>query len=300
MPAQKQKRKTLGRGLASLIPEAARGESESPRAALASAAVVQIPIEEVRANPLQPRRHFKDSAIDELAASIREQGIIQPLLLRPVESGYEIVAGERRFRAAGKAGLRTVPALVRRMDDAESLELALIENIQREDLNIVEEAEAYRDLMGQFDYSQEELARRVGKDRSTVANVLRLLRLPDEVLDAMSRGAIAMGHGRALLSLGELGEDAMLDALATVVGESLSVRQTEELVRRTKAGRQTRKTVKELPQALEDLQDRLARHLGTRVKVKPRSRGEGGKIVLEYYTRQELDRLIERIEGDLF
>ena len=295
-----QKRKTLGRGLASLIPEAARVDTESPRAALASAAVVQIPLEEIRANPLQPRRHFDAAAIEELASSIREQGVIQPLLLRPVESGYEIVAGERRFRAASAAGLRTLPALVRRMDDSESLEIALIENIQREDLNSVEEAEAYRDLMEQFGYSHEELSRRVGKDRSTISNTLRLLKLPDEALDAMSRGAIAMGHGRALLGLADQGEDPLLDVLTQVLASSLSVRQTEDLVRRTKAGKATRKTVKELPSALEDLQDRLARHLGTRVKVKPRARGEGGKIVLEYYTRQELDRLIERIEGELF
>jgi ParB family chromosome partitioning protein len=294
------KRKTLGRGLASLIPEAARIDQNSPRAALASAAVVQIPLDEITANPLQPRRIFESGPLDELAASIREHGVIQPLLLRPAGSGYEIVVGERRFRAAQQAGIRTVPALVRRMDDAESLELALIENIQREDLNIVEEAEAYRDLIDQFGYSQEELSRRVGKDRSTISNTLRLLKLPDEVLDAMNRGAIAMGHGRAMLGLADLGEDALLGVLGQVVGGDMSVRQTEELVRRTKAGRKTRKTVKELPPALEDLQDRLARHLGTRVKVKPRARGEGGKIVLEYYTRQELDRLIERIEGELF
>jgi ParB family chromosome partitioning protein len=294
------KRKTLGRGLASLIPEAARIDQDSPRAALASAAVVQIPLDEITANPLQPRRIFESVPLDELAASIREHGVIQPLLLRPAASGYEIVVGERRFRAAQKAGIRTVPALVRRMDDAESLELALIENIQREDLNIVEEAEAYRDLIDQFGYSQEELSRKVGKDRSTISNTLRLLKLPDEVLDAMNRGAIAMGHGRAMLGLADLGEDPLLGVLGQVVGGDMSVRQTEELVRRTKAGRKTRKTVKELPPALEDLQDRLARHLGTRVKVKPRARGEGGKIVLEYYTRQELDRLIERIEGELF
>ncbi|HIF07335.1 MAG TPA: ParB/RepB/Spo0J family partition protein, partial [Gemmatimonadetes bacterium] len=179
------KRKTLGRGLASLIPEAARIDQDSPRAALASAAVVQVPLDEITANPLQPRRIFESGPIDELAGSIREHGVIQPLLLRPSGSGYEIVVGERRFRAARVAGIRTVPALVRRMDDAESLELALIENIQREDLNIVEEAEAYRDLIDQFGYSQEELSRRVGKDRSTISNTLRLLKLPDEVLDAM-------------------------------------------------------------------------------------------------------------------
>lgn len=295
-----QKRQTLGRGLASLIPEAARTEVESPRAALTAAAIVQIPLDEITPNPLQPRRHFAADALEELASSIREQGVIQPLLLRPTETGYEIVAGERRYRAAGRAGLRTVPALVRRMEDAESLELALIENLQREDLNALEEAEAYRDLMEQFGYTQEELSRRVGKDRSTISNTLRLLKLPDEVLDALSRGAIAMGHGRALLGLSDSGEDTVLEVFGQVIAGSLSVRQTEEVVRRTKAGRTTRKTVKELPPALVDIQDRLARHLGTRVKVKPRARGEGGKIVLEFYTRQELDRLIERIEGELF
>ena len=208
-----QKRNTLGRGLASLIPEATLTEVESPRAALASAAIVQIPLDELKANPLQPRRHFASDALDELAASVKEQGVIQPLLVRPVPTGYEIVAGERRFRAARKAGLRTVPAVVRRMDDAESLEIALIENLQREDLNPVEESEAYRDLMEQFNYTQEELSRRVGKNRSTISNMLRLLKLPDEVLDALAREGIAMGHGRALLGLIELGEDVILDVL---------------------------------------------------------------------------------------
>ncbi|MEE2830534.1 MAG: ParB/RepB/Spo0J family partition protein [Myxococcota bacterium] len=295
-----QRRKTLGRGLASLIPEASRSELGSPRSAMAVAGIVQVPMEEVRANPLQPRRHFGEEPLAELAASIREQGVIQPLLLRPVEGGYEIVAGERRFRAAGLAGLRTVPGIVRRMDDAESLEIALIENLQREDLNAVEEAEAYRDLIEEHGYTQEELSRRMGKDRSTISNMLRLLKLPDEALDALARGGIAMGHGRALLGLAELGEDAVLEVLARIVGDALSVRQTEDLVRRTKKGRRTRTTVKELPSALVDLQDRVARQLGTRVKVKPRARGEGGKIVLEYYTRQDLDRLVERIEGEVF
>ena len=293
------RRNTLGRGLAALIPEA-RQDVDSPRAALAAGAVVQIPLDEIKANPMQPRRRFPSESLEELTSSVREQGVIQPILLRPLDGGYEIVAGERRYRAAGKAGLRTIPAIIRRMERAESLELALIENLQREDLNPVDEAEAYSDLVEEFGYTQEELARRVGKDRSTISNMLRLLKLPDEILDAMARCSISMGHGRALLGLAEQGTEAMLEAFGKVVAEAMSVRQTEELVRKTREGRHKRATAGELPAPLVDLQDRLARHLGTRVKVKPRATGEGGKLVLEYYTRQDLDRLVERFEGELF
>lgn len=294
-----QKRSTLGRGLASLIPEA-RTDSDSPRAALASAAVVQIPIEEVKPNPLQPRRTFAAEPMAELTASVREQGVVQPILLRPVDGGYEIIAGERRFRAAGKAGLRTVPAIIRRCDRAESLEIALIENLMREDLGPIDEAEAYRDLIEEFGYTQEELSRRVGRDRSTISNTMRLLGLPEPILDALAHGTISMGHGRALLGLAEQGEEAMLGVFARVVGDALSVRQTEDEVRLRVQGRRKRAVAGELPAPLVDLQDRLARHLGTRVRVKPRARGEGGKVVLEYYTSQDLDRLIERIEGRVF
>lgn len=293
-----QKRSTLGRGLASLIPEARALDVDSPRAALASGAVVQIPIDEVTANPMQPRRHFEEAPLAELTASIREQGVIQPILLRPVDGGYQIVAGERRFRAACQAGLRTVPAIIRRMDQAEALEIALIENLQREDLNPVEEAEAYRALMEQFDYTQEELSRRVGKDRSTISNMLRLLKLPDEILDALARGVVTMGHGRALLGLQD--DDTMREVFGKVVADGLSVRATEELVRKTTNGARSRARTPELDTPMVDLQDRLARHLGTRVLMRPRARGEGGKIVVEYYNQGDLDRLIERIEGPVF
>lgn len=293
-----QKRRTLGRGLASLIPDARPGDIEGgPRAALAGGAVVHIPIDEIKVNPFQPRRYFAAEGMEELTASIKEKGVIQPILLRPIEGGYEIVAGERRYRAACKANLRTVPSIVRRMGRTESLELALIENLQREDLNPVEEAEAYKQLIDDVGYTQEELSRKVGKDRSTVANMLRLLRLPEEVLDGLSRGAISMGHGRALLGLGD--RDVLLSVYARVVAEGLSVRQTEEEVRRATEGRKTRKTIKELPAPLVDVQDKLARHLGTRVMVKPRARGTGGKIVLEYYSAQDLDRLLGRLESPL-
>ena len=293
-----QKRSTLGRGLASLIPEARSVDMDSPRAALAAGAVVQIPIDEIRANPMQPRRHFEEGPLAELCASIREQGIIQPILLRPVDDGYQIVAGERRFRAACQAGLRSVPSIIRRMDQAEALEIALIENLQREDLNPVEEAEAYRALMEQFDYTQEELSRRVGKDRSTISNTIRLLKLPDEILDALARGAITMGHGRALLGLPDA--DTIREVFTKVVSDGLSVRATEDEVRKVLAGKKGRARMGDLAAPMVDLQDRLARHLGTRVMLRPRARGEGGKIVVEYYNPSDLDRLIERIEGQAF
>lgn len=292
------KRRTLGRGLAALIPDAAGHEMEGgPRAALAGGAVVHIPIDEIRANPFQPRRYFAEAPLAELVASIKEKGVIQPVLLRPVDGGYEIVAGERRYRASCMAGLRTIPSIVRRMGNTESLELALIENLQREDLNPVEEAEAYKQLIDDVGYTQEELSRKVGKDRSTVANMLRLLKLPEQVLDGLSRAALTMGHGRALLGLKN--EDFILGLYVRVVNESLSVRQTEEEVRRLQEGRKTRRTIKELPEPLVTVQDRLARHLGTRVQVKPRARGDGGKIVLEYYTAQDLERLLGRFESPL-
>ena len=287
--------RTLGRGLASLIPDSGFGEMDAgPRAALAGGAVVHIPIDEIKVNPFQPRRYFAEAPLEELVASIKEKGVIQPILLRPVDGGYEIVAGERRYRAGCRAGLRTIPSIVRRMNATESLELALIENLQREDLNPVEEAEAYKQLIDDVGYTQEELSRKVGKDRSTVANMLRLLKLPDVILDGMSRAAITMGHGRALLGLPN--EDAIVALYARVVNDGLSVRQTEEEVRRAQEGRKTRKTIKELPSPLMDVQDRLVRHLGTRVHIKPRARGGGGKVVLEYYSSQDLDRLLGRLE----
>ncbi len=291
--ATRSSRSPLGRGLASLIPDARPDTAGGPRAALAGGAVVHIPIDEVHQNPHQPRRWFDPHAMEELTASVREKGVVSPILLRPVDRGYEIVAGERRYRAACNAGQRTVPAIIRKMTRTESLEIALIENLQREDLSPVEEAEAYQQLMEEFEYTQEELARRVGKDRSTVSNMVRLLRLPAEVLDALSRSAITMGHGRALLGLKS--EASILEIFGRLVNEGLSVRQTEEIVRRTVEGKSKRRRRGKLDDALNDLQDQLARQLGSRVMVKPRARGDGGKIVVEYFSRQELDRLVDRI-----
>lgn len=288
------RRAGLGRGLATLIPEAARVDPDGPRAAFAGAAVLQIPVDEITANPDQPRRRFTELALSELTASVKEKGVLSPILVRPLGQGYEIVAGERRYRAAIRAGLRTIPAVVREMDTKESLEIALIENLQREDLNPIEAAEAYQRLVDDFGYNQEALARRLGKDRSSVSNVLRLLKLPEVVRQALSDGTISMGHGRALLGLSE--PERIEEVFRVVVGGSLSVRQTEDLVRQQQSEKKVRRTAKDLATPFLDVQDRLARHFGTRVRLKPRASGDGGKIVIEYYSQRDLDRLIDRIE----
>lgn len=288
------RRTGLGRGLATLIPEAARVDLDGPRAAFAGAAILQVPLDEITANPEQPRRRFTEHALSELCESIREKGVLSPILLRPVPTGYEIVAGERRFRAATRAGLRTIPAVVREMDKKESLEIALIENLQREDLNPIEAAEAYQRLIDEFAYTQDALAKRLGKDRSSVSNTLRLLKLPPEVRDTLNDGTLSMGHGRALLGLSDTHQ--LLEIHRLVLSGHLNVRQTEDLVRQAQTERKPRRSSKDLSVAAQDLQDRLARHFGTRVRLKPRVRGDGGKIVIEYYSPRELDRLIERIE----
>ncbi len=279
----------LGRGLSALIPEAG---DFGPRAGL-GLSVLQIPLDEIVANPDQPRRTFAEGAMLELVASVQEKGVLAPILVRPVSGGYEIVAGERRFRAAARAGLRTIPAISKDLDRKESLEIALIENLQRADLNPIEEAEAYQQLMAEFGYTQEVLSRKVGKDRSSISNSLRLLRLPAEVRHSLVDGVLSMGHGRALLGAADPG--TLLAIHRQVVAGHLNVRQTEDLVQRAASGKKGRRKA-DLPLPLMDVQERLARHFGTRVRIKARSGGDGGRIVIEYFSPQELNRLIERIE----
>ncbi len=228
----------------------------------------------------------------ELVASIREKGVIQPLVVRRLEDHYQIIAGERRWRAAQKAGLRDVPVVIQDVSEDWALEVALIENIQREDLNPIEEAEAYRNLMEGFDLSQEEVAKRVGKDRSTVANALRLLRLPATVRDDVMAGRLSMGHARALLSLEE--EEDLLEARQQVVQKRLSVRETEALVKRIKSivgGGRSKPRAGEPDPQLVHLAGELKRALGTQVKIVPR--GQGGKIEISYFNPGDLDRLLD-------
>lgn len=276
------KRPALGKGIGALLSSATQEGGRK---------YFLCPIEELRPHSNQPRKTFNDGKMAELVASIREKGIIQPLVVRRHGDHYQIIAGERRWRASQKAGLREVPVVIQDVSEDWALELALIENIQREDLNAIEEAEAYRNLIAIFDLSQDEVAKRVGKDRSTVANSLRLLRLPAKVREDVVLAQLSMGHARALLSL-ESDED-ILEARAQVVQKRLSVRETEALVKKIKSfGRNTPKgkAKNEADPELVHLAGELKRVLGTQVKIS--ARGKGGKIEISYYSPQDLDRLL--------
>jgi len=273
----------LGRGLAALIPQ---------RAPNASGAL-EIPLDRVRANPRQPRLRIEGAALATLVASIREHGVIQPILVTETIDGYQLVAGERRVQAARLAGLERIPAVIRQLADREQLELALVENLQREDLNPIESARAYRQLIDEFAFSQELLAERVGRARSTVTNTLRLLDLHEAVQGAVADGAISEGHGRAI---GGLVLEHQPKVLAAVVEQDLSVRQAEELVRRLRVPRESRPTkTRTADPDLERVEEDLRRALGTKVRL-ARSR-RGGRIVIDYYSDEDLGRLYERLMG---
>ncbi len=257
-----------------------------------------IAIKQLKPNPFQPRRRFPDEGLKELADSVREKGIIQPLLVEADDDGtYTVIAGERRLRAARLAGLKEVPVLVRRFSMVEKVEIALIENIQRENLTPVEEAQGYRKLMELVELSQEEVARRVGKDRSTVANSLRLLKLPEAMLQALDRGDITPGHARAILALVNPADQQVL--FDRVMSQGLSVREAEMQVQELKAGRRSarggdrpapRKPRRALDPALEEVRRRLMDALGTRVDV--RGTPKRGKIEITYYSADDLDRVL--------
>jgi ParB family chromosome partitioning protein len=274
----------LGRGLASLIPQ-----RDTP-----ASSVLEVPLSRVVPNPHQPRHHWDDADLADLAASIREHGVLQPVLVTETIDGYQLIAGERRVRAARLAGLDRIPALVRQLADRDQLEVALVENVQRSDLDPIEEALAYRQLIDEFGLTQERVADRVGKARATVANTLRLLDLHPSVQAAIGDGRIAEGHGRAL---GGLPRDGQAQVLGTVVGQGLSVRQTEELVRRLREPRPAREPVakRRLDAELERVEEDLRQRLGTKVSLS-RSR-KGGRIVIEYYSDEELGRLYDRLIG---
>jgi len=292
-----QKRKALGRGLAALIPGAPAPDAATNGAASARAGdgLRTIAIEDVHPSSEQPRKQFDDARLDELAASIRAQGIIQPLVVRlRAAGGYELIAGERRWRAAQRAGLHEVPAVVRDVAPQRAFEMALVENLQREDLNPIEEAQGFERLIEEFGYTQEALATRVGKDRSTVANALRLLRLPGGVRGLVTEGRLSMGHARALLGL----EDApAIERLARrVVARELSVRQVEALVKRERDGRGDKAPAAPAkPSAsARDLGERLSRTLGTRVRVVEQSPGKG-HLEITYHSLDQLDAVLARI-----
>ena len=274
-------RQALGKGLGALIPEKGVPEGEGKRP------LQQCGIEEVQPNPFQPRKTFSDEQLQELVDSIREKGIIQPLLVRRRSDGYELIAGERRWRAAQRAGLREIPILVKDVSDSEMLELSLVENIQRENLNPIEEAEAYKRLMEQFHLTQEEISKKVGKDRSTIANTVRLLRLPPEIKLSLAEGKITMGHARAFLSLEGVDKQRLL--WKKLLSAGLSVRQTESLVKRlrTRSSPPPRRSHPEWSALIEELQ----RALGTKVRILGNRRR--GKIEIDFFSPDELDRILE-------
>ena len=273
----------LGRGLSALIPdmETIRGQQ-----------VRELPIDEIQPNPFQPRKRFDKSKLEELAESIRQHGIVQPLVVRLQDSGYELVVGQRRLQAARLIGLETVPVIVNALEDIEMVQVALIENLQREDLNAIEEAEAYNQLIEEFGMTQEELAKVLGRSRPTITNTIRLLNLSPEVQEIVSRGTISMGHARALLSI----DDFRLQEKVCkhVVDKQLSVRETETLVRHVVAtGRLDRakpKTKQEKDPHIVSIEERLRRVLGTKVRVCPGKKK--GKIEIEYYSDEDLERIL--------
>jgi len=277
------KKTGLGRGMAALLPVV---EEEGKR-------YFSCPIEEIRPNRNQPRKTFTPGKLEELAASIREKGIIQPLVVRKKGDHYELIAGERRWRAAQKAGLREVPVVIQDVSEDTALEMALIENIQREDLNAVEEAEAYHALMENFSLTQEELAKRVGKDRSTVANSLRLLKLPPELKKDIVEERLAMGHARAILALDS--DQQVREARDAIVRGNLTVREAESLVKRLKGGQKPKAKAGAVEVHAADLVEQLQSRFMTRIAV--RKSGKGGKIEITYGSRDELARIVDILLG---
>jgi len=275
--------KRLGKGLDAFFSDISEDED----------AVLEVDVAELRPNPYQPRKNFQADAIDELKQSILEYGIIQPLVVRKVIKGYEIVAGERRFRAAKEAGLSTVPVIVKELTDPKMMEIALLENLQREDLTPIEEAHAYANLMNELNITQEELSKKLGKSRSHIANMVRLLSLPDQIIAYINNGELTMGHGRTLLGLKD--HKKLTQLVTKIRSEKLNVRQVEKLVNDLN---EQPKTVKKAPKKDIFIQEResvLRDRFGTSVNIHKGKRK--GKIEIEFYSDDDLERIIEMLEG---
>ncbi|WP_281883279.1 ParB/RepB/Spo0J family partition protein [Paenibacillus sp. YYML68] len=277
----------LGKGLDALLPALSINDDDK---------VVEIPLSQLRANPYQPRRHFNDETIQELADSIKEHGVIQPIIVRTVLKGYEIIAGERRYRASQLCGMATIAAVIKKFTDQQVMEIALIENVQREDLNAMEIAIAYQALVDQFSLTQEELSVKVGKSRSHIANFLRLLQLPEEVKEYVSRGTLTMGHAKAIVGLKD---KKLIKALAdTAIKEQWSVRDLEEEVKRLEENSDAKKTKakpKRKDPYIDELEENLREMFRTTVKIKHNN--NKGKIELLYYSSDDLNRLLELLQG---
>lgn len=266
----------LGKGLEALLPE--KGEE-----------VIRLEIEKIIPNQHQPRKIFKDEALKELSVSIKEKGVLQPVIVSRVGDGtFRLIAGERRWRAATLAGLKKIPALIKDVSSQDAIEIALIENIQREELNAIETAEAFNRLLKEFNLTQEELSQRVGKDRATIANYLRILKLPDEIKAFINNDSVSIGHAKALLTLEN--RQKQIEAAKEIIKKGLSVREAEALCKRLSQPVKPKKTKEKLPE-VADLEHKLTRSLGTKVKINHKDKR--GKIEIEYYSLDELDRLLE-------
>jgi ParB family chromosome partitioning protein len=285
-------RKPLGRGLSALLGDAAT----APTADVPAHSTSEIDIDLIVPNPEQPRTRFAEQALDELAQSIRANGIVQPIVVRPKEGKYEIVAGERRWRASQRAGLRKVPAVIKEVSDDKLLELALIENIQRQELNPIEEAKAYRKLIDNIGLTQEQVSERVGRERSLVATSIRLLKLPDDIQKLIEEEKLSAGHGRALLMNDDATEQRRI--ARKVIDEGLSVRETERTVKRAGEKSQSVENKKVPPSKDPNVaaaETKLMRRLGTNVKIVPKGNGKAGRLEIEYYSTEDLDRIYEML-----
>ncbi len=280
-------RKPLGRGLSALL-----SADQAPRVENSA----EIPIDQIDPSPVQPRSRFDDRALKELAMSIRENGIVQPVLVRPTGARFELVAGERRWRAAQLAGLERIPVIVREIPDDKILELALIENIQREDLNAIEEARAYQNLIESVGLTQEALAQRVGRDRSYITNYIRLLRLPDDIQQLVQEGRLSAGHARTLLGTDDVA--AQRRVAKKIIDKGLSVRETERTIQGLVSGPEKGRTSPAVDPNLKAAEVKLRRRLGTRISIVPSSSRPGGKIEIEYYESRDLDRIYSLLMAD--
>ncbi len=283
------KKPALGRGLNALISQSIQTQPKSDP--------IQIPIDRISPNPHQPRQQMDETKLQELADSIREHGLIQPIVVTQIGDHYQIIAGERRWRASQLAGLTAIPVFIKETTPQQMLELALVENIQRADLNPLEEAEAYAQLMDEFGLTQEVVAQRVGKSRTAVANTLRLLNLPDTLKEALTAGKISEGHARALLSIPK--PRAQQEALNTVIRRGLNVRQTEALVRQLVANQESpKKKRKPLTPHDRDMLERFQARLGTKIEMNRNDSDEGGKLIIHFYSNEELQAIFDAILKD--
>ncbi len=300
--AKKEKQKHLGRGLESLLGSFDSPEAQSPAGTALQQSdagstrkelLVQISLDEIKPNPYQPRSEWKEEELEELAESIQANGIIQPVILRKNTTHYEIVAGERRFRAAKMVGLDKIPAVIRQASDEQMLELALVENIHRSNLNPIERAKAYKNYIQNFSISQTEAAERLGENRSVIANHLRLLDLPQEVKKMLTGERLSMGHARALLSLPD--DDLRKKLANRAMAGRLSVREVEKQVKKYLSGDEKKKKKKEKPANVLDLEKRMTDRLGTKVNIKTNKNMQKGRIVIEFYSIDDFDRITDKM-----